>query len=108
MDGLAPAREGRRVEDALRRAGTARSLALTVIVATILPIGGRSLVRLVVHRHAVAGPGGNARVEQQKQQNRIATVYCARITPGGCQVPSPGGKMDGGGTLRGQYKRITR
>lgn len=53
-------------------------------------------------------PGGNVRVEQEKEQNRIATVYCVMITPGGRQVPSPGGKMDGGGTLRGQYKRITR
>ena len=108
MDGLAPARQGRRVEDALRRAGTARSLALTVIVAMIFPVGGRSLVRLVVHRHAAAGPGGNARVDQEKKQNRIATVYCVMITPGGFQVPSPGGKRDGGGPLRGQYKRITR
>jgi hypothetical protein len=27
--------------------------------------------------------------------------------PGGCHVPSPGGKMDGGSTF-GQYKRITK
>ena len=44
----------------------------------------------------------------EKEPERIVTVYCVMITPGGFQVPSPGGKRDGGGTLRGQYKRITR
>jgi hypothetical protein len=43
-----------------------------------------------------------------KRAGANGTVYCIMITPGGFQVPSPGGKRDGGGTLRGQYKRITR
>jgi hypothetical protein len=34
-------------------------------------------------------------------------IYFATSTAGGCQVPSPAGKIDGGVSL-GQYKRITR
>ena len=34
-------------------------------------------------------------------------VYADRFTSGGCQVPLPGGKIEGG-SIFGQYKRITR
>jgi hypothetical protein len=33
--------------------------------------------------------------------------YCATCIAGGCQVPSPAGRMEGGSVF-GQYKRITR
>jgi len=35
------------------------------------------------------------------------SFYAARFTPGGFQVPSPGGRIEGGSVL-GQYSRITR
>jgi len=33
--------------------------------------------------------------------------YCASVTAGGCHVPSPGGRIDGGVSF-GQYRRSTR
>lgn len=33
--------------------------------------------------------------------------YATRFMPGGCHVPSPGGKIEGASVL-GQYRRITR
>jgi hypothetical protein len=36
-----------------------------------------------------------------------AARYFATLITGGCQVPSPGGKTDGGAVF-GQYKRIAR
>ncbi len=36
-----------------------------------------------------------------------ALSYCATCIAGGCQVPEPGGRMEGGSVF-GQYRRITR
>lgn len=35
------------------------------------------------------------------------SFYETRFTPGGCHVPSPAGRIDGG-VVFGQYRRITR
>jgi hypothetical protein len=35
------------------------------------------------------------------------SFYAARFIPGGFQVPSPGGRIEGGSVF-GQYSRITR
>jgi hypothetical protein len=39
--------------------------------------------------------------------SRPTSRYCATITAGGFHVPSPGGRIEGGSVF-GQYKRITR
>ena len=52
---------------------------------------GISHRRLIIHRFAAPSLCG----------------YFVTMTPGGCQVPLPGGKIEGGVSV-GQYKRIAR
>lgn len=52
------------------------------------------------------GLGATIRCHGGKSPDRPKT-YCTCVRPGGFQVPSPGGRIDGASVL-GQYRRITR
>lgn len=49
----------------------------------------------------------NDRAAQGEAAEMICIGRQTRLMPGGCQVPSPAGRMDGA-SFFGQYRRITR
>lgn len=69
------------------------------------PGGGCGPKTTVVEPSAAASAA--ERLRRWLVRSSARSCHCTRFRPGGFQLPSPGGRIDGGMSF-GQYRRITR